>query len=956
VLLEREAELAAVDELTARARSGRGGLAVVTGALGAGRTAMLSACAERASGTVLSARGIRAEHGYAFGVARQLVEEALDAAVEQQAGDLDRFAVDFRPDDPDGDPDDVTPASAAALHGAYDVLGERVRRVAADGPVLVLVDDLHWCDTPSLHWLAHLARRLENLPVVAVVAVRDGDGRADGPLLRALHGLADRVLPLAPLTERGVASLVERSFGRPGDATFTASVTEVSGGVPLVARCVLSTLHRSGATPDGDAVAVVSQARPEALRTHLATCLRGLPGSVRRYLHALAALTTASDRAAGRSPRPDTDLLGRLAGLDDTDGAAAHRVATRLGLVRAGPELAHPAIGDAVDDLLGPEDRETMHLRAADALHAVGADSERVGRHLLAVPTPNVPWAVGALRTAATVARRRGDPRGAARFLRHALLARTTDEADRGALLLELAIVERGVDMGVATRRLLQAETLLPSLREKAEALAALSAPALEDATPATLAELRRVTDLLGTEHPPGDPCGELALALEARVRYADRHDPVALAVALERLDGLETGPGLPLGTAGGRELTAVLMFAAVAAGRWDAARVTAVAGDLLRHEPASPDHVHGPLVLVVRCLCLADAADGLLPWLERALEIARTEQADTAEAVVRAEIAAVLLHSGRRPEAEHQMARAWALLTDTLVDDPLLPGLLLAPVAAALPGSVVGAELLARYDGHLVDPAALGVPLQLLRARTRLRAGDLEAALEDCLDCGRRYERSGWVGTFEPWRAWAVALLRRLGRDDEARALADEDRGRARAWGAPARVGRALRLCGELADGEESGRLLQESVAVLRASHDRQELGRALRALGRHLAARGEPGGTEHQLEGDRIGADGEPDDLLELPVRESPGPGPAVGSRHPGSGSARPITSLTRTEHRVVEMAAEGRTNQDIAAAMDVSVRAVEKHLTAAYRKLGISGRVALLSMWGGGSDLTA
>ncbi|MYW73881.1 helix-turn-helix transcriptional regulator, partial [Pseudonocardia sp. SID8383] len=233
----------------------------------------------------------------------------------------------------------------------------------------------------------------------------------------------------------------------------------------------------------------------------------------------------------------------------------------------------------------------------------------------------------------------------------------------------------------------------------------------------------------------------------------------------------------------------------------------------------------------------------------------------------------------------------------------------------------------------------------QLVRAAGALRAGRQDLALECLLDCGRHLEHLGWSNpALFPWRSWAARLLRRRGATGAALEWADEELALARAWGAPAALGRALRVRGSLVGGAAGATQLREAVEVLRDSADTAALGRAEIVLGRHLAGTGAPEGEALLRRGlrrlEEAGA-GDPDTATPVPTVE-----PAAGTGDDGEESPawRVVDALTDAERQVVDRVVGGATNKMIAEELGVSRRAVEKRLTSAYRKLGVSGRSAL------------
>jgi DNA-binding NarL/FixJ family response regulator len=182
-----------------------------------------------------------------------------------------------------------------------------------------------------------------------------------------------------------------------------------------------------------------------------------------------------------------------------------------------------------------------------------------------------------------------------------------------------------------------------------------------------------------------------------------------------------------------------------------------------------------------------------------------------------------------------------------------------------------------------------------------------------------------------------ALALLQ-LGERERARELADRELAGARAFGAARALGIALRVAGLTRDPDQAAvPLLEESVVVLRDSpaqleraHSLCELGAARRRSGRRVDCR-EPLSEALDLAA-RCGAR-----ALAARAREEL---KAAGAR-PRSDWRTGVEALTPSELRVARLAAEGRTNREIAQALYVTLKTVEGHLARAYGKLGISNR---------------
>ena len=165
-LLERDRELGVLEDLIQGALEGRPGLALVEGPAGIGKSRLLAATREAAEGAgfrVLAARGSDLERELPFGVVRQLFDPLLVDPADRArwlTGPAQPAARVFEPPD---DGDAASDVSFGVLYGLFWVTAN----IAADGPLLLLIDDLHWCDQASLRFVAYLERRLEGLQVLS---------------------------------------------------------------------------------------------------------------------------------------------------------------------------------------------------------------------------------------------------------------------------------------------------------------------------------------------------------------------------------------------------------------------------------------------------------------------------------------------------------------------------------------------------------------------------------------------------------------------------------------------------------------------------------------------------------------------------------------------------------------------------------------------------------------------
>ncbi|MFG2232644.1 AAA family ATPase [Streptomyces sp. NPDC048723] len=912
-LLHRQKELdlitGAMDAV--RHSAGGGSVVVVTGGLGMGKTTLLRALptlAERRGIRVVTASGAVHERDFDFGVLGQLLTPVLPGTAIALPGDCAG-----------------PPAGSEQDGGLLALVAEHSART----PLLMLVDDLQWADVPSLRWLGRLAGRVAELRVTLVVTLREGDPGEDGPQLHQLAEQASRVLRLRPLPPDGTADLVGALTGRPVDPACAQAFHELTGGHPLLLTATLDALAGAGEGAADD-IRAIHEARPAALHERFAVVLRDQPMPVREFATALAVLGDGADE----------ELTGRLAGLDDTGRSEAVRVLRRLGLLAEGPvpRFVHPVVGDAVEEAMTPAEAESIRVHAALLLHQGGHPAERAAAQLLAAASCHEDWALDVLRAAVSAALRRSAPHTAARYLRRALLGTSSEGPDRAELLVELASIERDFAPRAALRHFAQALLLFADTDTDQRALVAGRIPPflLDGCPPATIDAVVRTAAELGDAATLTGTARRHALRLEARLRHAALAGPGELATCGGRLRAL--GPAPCLDTAAERELVTVLLHGATMAQQVTAAEAVPLAERLLQHEPAAPDHVHTALPLLTDILVASDSLGTIGPWLHTAYDRARREDADVPRALIAVELSHLTLARGDLTKARAYAGEALALdITDWATLQTLA-----AVVLAALEArdTALCERLLSGTREDTVQGCRPSLRRLIHGSAAALR-DDLPTALDCFLDWGRAAERAHWRNpAIAPWRSWASALHYRMGRPDRAHDLMDEEYARALSWGSPVAIGRAQRGKGAITEGARGLELLRESAATLERTVNTLERARTSLLLGRRLLAAGRETEAEYRLtrareEGLACGAPW----IAERAGRALHGIA--------GFQGADAVAALTRTERRVAGLAARGASNKAIAERLEVSSRAVEKHLTHAYRKLRIDGRTGLAAM---------
>lgn len=926
-LLEREAELAVLMDALTAARRSRGSVVVIDGPAGIGKSRLVQAARThgRQSGMdVLSARGVELEREVSFGVAAELFAGRLaSASAKTRAGLLAGHAGLAAPL---FDAGATAPGDAQALvRGLYwlavNLAGAGSSQPAPAG-LVIAVDDAQWSDRPSLGFLAHLAIRVAELPVVLVIAMRSDAPPGAADLLDWLRSQPDqRLLRPGRLTHRAVAHMVTERLPE-AEPAFTEACARVSGGNPFLAGELVRSLQADGVSPTARSVAEVVRLVPESVLRSVLVRLARLGEHAQRLAVAIAVL---GDGAALRH-------AGALAELDPESAELAADALAHAHILNAGEPLSftHPLIATAVHTDLPSFARGRVHRRAADLLAAEGVLPEAVAAHLLITRPDGDQETVTTLRRAAARTLARGDPAAAVHLLRRAL-SEPPSAHRRAEVLIELSEAEVGAGELGADARIDEALGLLDDPADRTRALGALGRLRFQEGNHAEAARVvQQALDQLGADDPAVqalvvDELSATILQAPLRARANARLAPLMAAARDGRFPqhpGLLAHVALALALAGDPPELVLRL----------AERATA-ADPLV--DPASHGMLAGIVVQGLVCIDELDAAERIA---DAALQAAQRLGSLLAYASASFHRAIPRYHRGALSDALADLDQALTASREGWTAAEGWIGALQAHVY------LQRGELEAARDALTLTadmaPQSMHRPIALFaRAQVKLADSNAVGALTDARAAGQQLISDFGIDNpgFLPWRCTAALAAKAAGDPRQADRLAGEALERAQACGVPRAIGQALRTAATLADNgraitllEEAATALKDSPSMLERAHTLVDLGGAQRRAGHREAAQTP---LRQGLElADQLGAIA----LAESARQELR----ATGAR-PRRAAYTGAAALTPTERRVAELAAQGMTNQEIAQALFVTTHTIHSHLARAYRKLDIQSR---------------
>jgi DNA-binding CsgD family transcriptional regulator len=933
LLLEREAQIAALEALAEAARSGGGRFAVIEGSAGIGKTRLLAearAIAGSAGMRVLAARGGELEGEFAYGIVRQLFEPLLASASPDLRGELLSGPAAlteplFGASQLAGSEDAPAESSFAILHGLYWLAAN----VAFHQPTLLAIDDLHWADTPSLRWLLYLTRRLEGVPLLVAAAARPPEGEGRDPTLVA-ELIADpeaAAIRPGPLGPASIALLARELHGLEPDEAFCAALDRATGGNPLFVGAVLDAVAREGTSPTAEQVPRLLEIGAQGVSRAVGLRLARLPPE------ALALLRAASILGDGTELRH----AAALAGVEASELGPTAAALVRLDLLRREDplEFFHPVVRSAVYETLDVVERDAAHRLAAELLLQAGALPESAAGHLLRVAPQADAFVVSTLRQASERSLAQGAAEAAVGYLTRAL-EEQLDPAARAEVLVELGFAERRTNGPAAAEHLRAGlELLADRARRGAVALELGRALWFTDRIGEALAVFERALAEVDRKRDP-----DLHELLVGELIGSAWFDPQTIPIAEAAIGELDLGA-----LHGG--LGSEILLGTIAHYEYRLGLLRERAIELARRALAPGNLLaSGSLAFHYAVMVLARA--GLLDEAVSIFDQAVTQARRRGDIF---NVAFMLMWRGRCQTQRGDLRAAVADLREA-IDLSVAHGMLVAwpytigSLAHALLEQGEADEAARAIDeGDFPEQLPLEqlhlVHFRLSRGRLRIETGSPERGVEELLQVGetaRMFAHDNPSGV--PWRSWTAEGLRRLDRNDEARALAQEELALARRWGDPRAIGASLRVLGLVEGGTAGIGLLREAVEVLAGSEARLEHARALVDLGAALRRANQRTQARERLgEGvdlaRRIGALG----LAERANEEIA----ATGAR-PRKVLQTGLDALTASERRVAQLAAEGMNNKEIAQTLFVTIKTVEMHLSHAYRKLEISSRAQL------------
>jgi DNA-binding CsgD family transcriptional regulator len=893
--IDRKSELETIGAALEQAAHGRGRVLLIEGHRGVGKSTLLDATARHASErgfTIASGRGRTGEHAAPGSAVRLAIIRCAPTMTE------------------------------------WRDVGELITNLLSLAPLALLLDDAHLADELSLRILEELAERIVSRPVL--LAIAGGTRPTDSSRMAILNVLRPRqhatTIALRALDDVAASQLIRTTL--PGaDRRFCSECVELTGGNPFLLSELVAWIAAHRVEPVGGAARKALEPLPpltvrEFVRKQLDDV--GPDGS------ALAAAIAISDRPLGLTQ------VASLVGFDRSRTLRAVEALLETGVITPGEELSFAA--PLTERCLQTETPEVVVADLRRRLAELSADDDGRGdssaQHLLLAPPTGNQEVVDRLIELADGEVAGGKPDRARTLIRRALAEDVAEPSSSPHLVARLGLVDLLEGRSGSTSTLAAAVAALEVSRDRADALLKLGVSQVAGGAPRAAAlSFYAARDLLDDADPLRDRAEVSGLLTRLLI-------PAARAAAAHRIDQITRDGGLA-SEPHGAELLMAHAWEQLCTGH-PAREVATLANRALALRQTGRPSIDSYFDAAATVLFASVDDFGRAHEIcDACAKSARDHGFLLAESNIEFARAVALLHQGRLLEAaEH----ARGLLSRGDDSQRFHDAEAAAVLASALheQGCPEDATQIVA-DALRSAPADEPHGLLLLEAGARawLERGNLGEALHLVAEAETLANALGVVNpALVPWQPTAALAYHAVGQTRRALALADDALEAAERFGLRRAIALALRTKAEIEGPPADVDHLRAALAAIEASDAVLERAKVLLAYGTAL----------HR---DRR------DDLARGPLRDGIGLADRLGARsiarqgletlRAAGGRPRRLRmagpeALTPAERQVVELAAGGATNRQIAEALVITRKTVEWHLKKVFVKLDVSSREQL------------
>jgi DNA-binding SARP family transcriptional activator len=368
-LVGRRAELARLHEAMQAARAGRFGAVALLGEAGVGKTRLLGELVgEAAAARLLVGHAYEMEQDLPFAP----VIDALRSGLGRSDGRIDAAIGDIEPSLrehlhrllPELWQSGARPAVEDRPQALFEAIAQWLERLAAEAPLLIVIEDAHWADDATVRLLSFLAHRLEALPLLLVLSAREEEVAEDGALGRLLRELGLRrqlaTVKLARLSSTATSALVRvlgKQVARSTLARLAQRVWRQSAGNPFM---IVELMH---AALEAGSQRARAGSLPERVQALIAGRLDRLSEDGRRMVEIVAVIGGAFE----------FDLVQRASALAPAAAAEALDELVRRRILLTGEgglTFSHDQIRAVAYARLLPARRQVLHRAVAEAIEA----------------------------------------------------------------------------------------------------------------------------------------------------------------------------------------------------------------------------------------------------------------------------------------------------------------------------------------------------------------------------------------------------------------------------------------------------------------------------------------------------------------------------------------------------------------------------------------------------------